>query len=67
MQKLSCLAGSEDEARLSCLLFTLIECGKIHDMNTEDHLWCILGRSVILYITAYNVHSVYQYTKYSNI
>ena len=33
-------AGSEDGARSSCLLFTLIECAKIHNINPEDYLRC---------------------------
>lgn len=38
-------AGSEDGARSSCLLFTLIECAKIHNINPEDYLRCIFEQA----------------------
>ena len=39
-------AGSEDGARSSCLLFSLIECAKIHNINPEDYLRCIFEQAV---------------------
>lgn len=36
---------SEDEARSNCLLFTLIECTKIHNINPEDYLRCIFEQA----------------------
>ena len=38
-------AGSEDGARSSCLLFSLIECAKIHNINPEDYLRCIFEQA----------------------
>lgn len=38
-------SGSEDGARSSCLLFTLIECAKIHNINPEDYLRCIFEQA----------------------
>ena len=39
-------AGSEDGARSSCPLFSLIECAKIRNINPEDYLRCIFEQSV---------------------
>lgn len=39
-------AGSEDGARSSCLLFSLIECAKMHSINPEDYLRCIFEQAV---------------------
>lgn len=33
--------GSEDGARSSCLLFSLIECAKLNSINPEDYLRCL--------------------------
>lgn len=33
--------GSEDGARDSCLLFSLIECAKLNSVNPEDYLRCL--------------------------
>ena len=33
--------GSEDGARSSCLLFSLIECAKMNSINPEDYLRCL--------------------------
>lgn len=38
-------AGSEDGACSSCLLFSLIECAKIHNINLEDYLRCIFEQA----------------------
>lgn len=32
------ICGSEDGARSSCLLFSLIECAKMNSINPEDYL-----------------------------
>ena len=37
---------SEEGARSSCLLFTLIECAKIHNINPEDYLRCIFNTAI---------------------
>ena len=39
-------AGSEDGARSSCLLFSLIECAKIQGINPEDYLRCIFEQAI---------------------
>ena len=38
-------AGSEDGARSRCLLFSLIECAKMHNINPEDYLRCIFEQA----------------------